>query len=75
MNPHRPQPQGNTYSTGKPQRKSRCSGFDDSIEVQHLENCLTHTLEAEMERNPSFQIPEVTIYTEPFLLPMFRDEM
>ncbi|KAF5876861.1 uncharacterized protein Bfra_001216 [Botrytis fragariae] len=94
VNPHRPQPQGNTYSvfiepfltefdcleeiiiiSGRPEKNSQCSGFDNSVEVQHLENCLTHTFEAEMERNASFQIPNVTIHTEPFLLPMFRDEM
>ncbi|TGO76899.1 hypothetical protein BELL_0132g00160 [Botrytis elliptica] len=58
----------------QPQKDSDSSGFDNSTEVQNLENCLTHTFEAEMERNSSFQIPEVTIYTEPLLLPIFCDE-
>ncbi|KAF7916113.1 hypothetical protein EAE99_009866 [Botrytis elliptica] len=60
--------------SGRPQKDSDSSGFDNSTEVQNLENCLTHTFEAEMERNSSFQIPEVTIYTEPLLLPIFCDE-
>lgn len=61
--------------SGKTQEHSRSSGFDNATELQNLENCLNRTFEAEMEKNSSFQIPEVKIYTEPFLLPIFRDEM
>ncbi|KAF7954081.1 hypothetical protein EAE96_005214 [Botrytis aclada] len=61
--------------SGTPDKNCRSSGFNNPFEVQHLESCLTNSFEAEMDKNPSFQSPKVTIYTEPFLLPVFRDEM
>ncbi|KAF7898088.1 hypothetical protein EAF00_004534 [Botryotinia globosa] len=61
--------------SGRPHKDSRSSGFDDSTEVQHLENCLTDTFEAEVKKDSSFHIPKVTIYTEAFLPPIFRDDM
>ncbi|KAI9647888.1 hypothetical protein NHQ30_004276 [Ciborinia camelliae] len=61
--------------SGTPYRKSLLSGFEDPTGVRGIRDRFAEKIEMKKEKDPSFKAPQITIYTEPFRIPIFCDEM